>query len=330
MASSLESHKRALQDATNRDDYLLKLKATIRDTDGSVESQLGLTTEQFAKQKFNFIELETKQFFHEHIMRENTEDAAPNEAEAAKIKEHKKTVKNRRREMEKMIDETIAVAVATREQLQGECNEYAQALAELEKLEEEFASLSSEHAAQTAEIGSELTGPALQAATTALELKLAGIESSRGKQDATARGLEAQVADMQRELDAVTQANCLTRGQVSSAVGAQAMEDAKMLEYHTWYLSVSTMLAQLSGLRVLDSSPDRIVFEYSELAVRAPVCVLHLRAGRLVSAEMPTSAPELASICHTAVATNDIPFLVRETRKALKAAIARRQEQKEN
>jgi hypothetical protein len=35
---------RALQDATNRDDYLLKLKATIRDTDGSVESQLGMTT----------------------------------------------------------------------------------------------------------------------------------------------------------------------------------------------------------------------------------------------------------------------------------------------
>jgi hypothetical protein len=36
--------------------------------------------EQFAKQKFNFIELETKQFFRDFVVRENIEDATPNEA----------------------------------------------------------------------------------------------------------------------------------------------------------------------------------------------------------------------------------------------------------
>ena len=114
--------------------------------------------------------------------------------------------------MEKLIDGTIASAVEARAQLTQDCNDYAQSLAELEQLEAEFASLSADYAAQTAAIGTDLTRPALQAANAALELKLAGAEATRGKLDATARGLEGQVTGMQRELEAVTQSNCMTRG----------------------------------------------------------------------------------------------------------------------
>ena len=288
------------------------------------ESDLTQSREHFAKLKFNFIELETKQEFMERLGGFGADEpgAAEPDAEALAVKDRLKSLKRRNQELETTIT-TMAGTVAARASELADARtsvaaataEVAALLAEAEQLDATLKQQNDDDpdagqsleelraAAAAAELAEEAAAAAAVEVQTAVdELRSAATSAERGAELAGAARSEAETA--------------LATAQQSSL--QQGRERREQLE---WYAEMTATISELAGTTVRDASEGRVELDLKIGSRNHTLTVVY--TGAISSpclapgALLDGSADRIAGIGEKAAASNDIGLLVRHVRALL-------------